>query len=115
MDSFDGTRPAADSPPARATSRRRRHRTRRGPKDPWNLRFASIGAHIPAAVVADCPTLLVVAVEDMCWQLAMDSWRAAKPGRRHRRAYTAWQAQYQQLQDKRARLQALVDEALTAG
>ena len=84
-------------------------------KDAWNLCFESIGSRIPTAVVADSPTLMVAAVEDMCWQVARDSWRAARPSRWRRRAYRTWMAQYASLADKRDRLRRMVDEALAVG
>jgi hypothetical protein len=84
------------------------------PKDAWNLRFESVGMRIPASLVANSPTLLVVAVEDVCWQVARDDWRAGEPSRWHRRAHAAWQEQYQQLEAKRDRLRDLVEEALVA-
>ncbi len=111
MDSPANRRPVTGNPPVHSPSHRRR-RTRQEPKNPWNLRFDSLGTHIPATVVADSPTLLVVAIEDVCWRLAMDNWRAQRPPRWHRTAHRAWQARYQQLDDKRERLQALADEAL---
>jgi hypothetical protein len=84
-------------------------------RDAWNLCFESIGSRIPTALVADSPTLMVAAVEDMCWQVARDTWRAARPSRLRRRAYRAWMAQYASLAEKRDRLRRMVDEALAVG
>jgi hypothetical protein len=102
--------------------------TRRGPRlwrrrgeaalardgDRWNLRFESVGVHIPAALVADSPTLLMVAIEDVCWQVAMQQCRSTRPHRWHRRAYAAWAAQRERLEQKRERLRLLIDEQLLA-
>jgi len=100
------------------TGRRPRARGRRRGRratDSWNLRFESLGARIPAAFVGQSATLMVVAVEDVCWQLAMDSWRSARPRRWRRRSYATWRAQVLRLEDKRERLRSLVDEALLTG
>lgn len=94
-------------------ARRRAERDRR--RDGWNMRFESIGTKIPTALVADSPTLMVAAVEDVCWQVARDAWRAARPSRLRRRAYRAWMAQYASLAEKRDRLRRMVDEALAIG
>jgi hypothetical protein len=94
-------------------ARRRAEKARR--RDGWNMRFESIGTRIPTALVADSPTLMVAAVEDMCWQVARDAWRAARPSRLRRRAYRAWTAQYSSLAEKRDRVRRMVDEALAVG
>ncbi len=65
---------------------------------------------VPTAMVADSPTLLVVAIEDVCWQVAMQQCRSSRPHRWHRRAYAAWAAQRERLEQKRDRLRLLIDE-----
>ena len=121
MDGIDGVEGIEGASSERGTARRHGWRARRRAdaaarrRDAWNLCFESIGSRIPTAVVADSPTLMVAAVEDMCWQVARDSWRAARPSRWRRRAYRAWVAQYASLADKRDRLRRMVDEALAVG
>jgi hypothetical protein len=94
--------------------RRPNRRSRRAAKarEGWNLRFESAGTAVPAALVQDSPTLLVAAIEDVCWQVAAESWRARRPHRWHRRAYDAWRAQSAWLDAKRERLASMVDDAL---
>jgi hypothetical protein len=79
-----------------------------------NLDFESIGARIPAGLVAASPTLMMVAAEDVCWRVARDALRAARPSRLRRRAYASWHAKMRGLDDKRERLRVLVDESLAA-
>jgi hypothetical protein len=108
------TRQAGNSRPERVPAARPRRAARRRPSDVWNLRFESVDARIPAAAVAQSPTLLVVAVEDICWRVAMDQCKAGRPHRWRRHAYAAWVAQARRLEDKRDRLRDLVDGELLA-
>ena len=93
-----------------------RRALRRGARrrEAWNLRFESIGARIPAAMVVKSPTLLRAAVEEVCWQVAMDSWLAARPRRWRRRAYAAWAAQLKELDRRREQLRQLVEAEVLA-
>jgi hypothetical protein len=109
-----GTRQSHNANPERVPASRSRRAVKRLPTDAWNLRFESVDAHIPAAAVARSPTLLMVAVEDVCWQVAMDTCRADRPRRWHRHAYAAWTAQARRLEDKRDRLRDLVNDELLA-
>jgi hypothetical protein len=88
--------------------------TRRVPREAWNMRFESIGARIPAAMVVKSPTLLRAAVEEVCWQVAMDSWLATRPRRWRRRAYCAWAAQLKELERRREQLRQLVEAEVLA-
>jgi hypothetical protein len=107
----DEIRPAVASKPGRARLRPRA--AARTPENTvWNLDFESVGTRIPAGVVAKSPTLLMVAIEDVCWRVAMDTLRAAQPSRLRRRAYAAWHAKVRSLDEKRERLRSLVDETL---
>ncbi len=94
------------------TGRPARRRGRRANRDVWNLRFESIGARIPAAMVAKSPTLLRAAVEEVCWRVAMDAWLAARPRRWKLRAYAAWSAQRAELERIREQLRRLVEAEL---
>lgn len=91
---------------------RRSKRTARTDES-WNLRFEAAGTSVPAGLVKDSPTLLVAAVEDVCWRVAADGWIARRPHRWNRRAYAAWRAQSDWLEQKRERLTAMIDDALT--
>lgn len=88
--------------------------TRQARREGWNLRFESIGARIPAAMVVKSPTLLRAAVEEVCWQVAMDSWLATRPRRWRRRAYAAWAAQLKELERRREQLRQLVEAEVLA-
>ncbi len=105
---------AGGTHPEQATPRRRRSRraARAAAERGWNLRFESAGTSVPAALVQDSPTLLVAAVEDVCWRVATEGWLARRPHRWHRHAYSAWRAQAQWLDQKRSRLAGIIDDAL---
>jgi predicted DCC family thiol-disulfide oxidoreductase YuxK len=82
---------------------------RRTRPEAWNLRFASIGARVPAAMVVESPALLRAAVEEVCWQVAVADRLAARPRRWRRRAYAAWAAQLRELEWRREQLRRLVE------
>lgn len=113
MEPPDEIRPAVASQPGRARTRPKAAPGMSGDEG-WNLDFEAAGTRIPAGVVAQSPTLMMVAIEDVCWRVAMDTLRAAQPSRWHRRAYTAWHAKVRCLDEKRERLRNLVDETLAA-
>ena len=111
MDWLDDTHPPLDEQPHRPRPARR---PRLAVPDVANLDFESVGARIPAALVAASPTLMMVAAEDICWRVSRDALRAARPSRLRRRAYAAWYAKMRSLDEKRERLRVLVDESLAA-
>ncbi len=111
MDS-DSSEPGRSSRRVAGAGRRARRRERKANRESWNLRFESINARIPAAMVAKSPTLLRAAVEEVCWRVAMDSWMAARPRRWRRRAYAAWSAQRAELEKIREHLRRLVEDEL---
>ncbi|MBS2965499.1 hypothetical protein KGA66_20790 [Actinocrinis puniceicyclus] len=80
----------------------------------WNLRFASTGARVPAAMVVESAALLRAAVEEVCWQVAVDEWLSARPRRWRRRAYAAWAAQLKDLERRREQLRRLVEAEVLA-
>ncbi len=92
--------------------RRERRRVQRDLRESWNLRFETLGTRIPAVLVAKSPTLIRAAAEEVCWRLAMDAWRAARPHRWRRRAYAAWAAQKAELERRREQLRRLVEAEL---
>jgi hypothetical protein len=93
---------------------KQRRRARRRQRETWNLRFESVGTRIPATVVSTSPTLMMAAVEEVCWQVSMAAWLAARPRRWRRRAYAAWAGQLAQLDSVREQLRTLVDAELLA-
>jgi hypothetical protein len=107
------TRRSIDSA-ARAAGRRQRRAARQERREAWNLSFESFGTRIPSSVVEKSPTLLMAAVEEVCWRVSMDSWLAARPRRWRRRAYAAWAAQLADLEEARRRLRSLVEAELLA-
>ena len=109
--------PAARVEPARRSARLRSRwrRARSEPEEDWNLRFDLLGAYIPAGRVADSPTLLVIAAEDVCWRVALDTLRAARPALWRRRARAQWRAQRRGLEQKRQRLRLLAEQTLAEG
>jgi hypothetical protein len=112
--SRDSTSRISGANPERIVRPRLRRSARRSVGESWNLRFESADTRVPAAIVGQCPSLLVAAVEDVCWRVAMDACRAARPVRWRRRAYAAWAAQLRGLEEKRERLRSLVEEELLA-
>lgn len=105
---------ASGANPERVVRPRRRRLARHADGEAWNLHFESTDTHVPTALVQQSPTLLVVAVEDVCWRVAMDTCRASRPARWRRRAYAAWTEQLRGLEAKRERLHSLIDEELLA-
>ena len=80
----------------------------------FNLAFDSAATSVPVAIVQDSPTLLVAAVEDLCWRLAVQDWSAREPQRSDKDGHAAWQSEARRFNDKRARIQKMVDDALMA-
>jgi hypothetical protein len=77
-----------------------------------NLLFGSMAANVPTAFVRDSPTLMVAALEDLCWRLALIDWSNREPPRKDRARHRAWQAETARLEDKREGIRAMVDEAV---
>ncbi|HTJ71106.1 MAG TPA: hypothetical protein VL551_26415 [Actinospica sp.] len=95
--------------PVRAPKRSGRHAAR-----DLNLSFDSAAASVPLALVADSPTLLVAAVEDLVWRLDVLDWTKRRPSRSDREAHAAWLAEARRFNEKGARIQEMVTEALMA-
>lgn len=77
-----------------------------------NLGLESCGLQVPMGLAAKSPTLLVVAVEDLCWRLAMDAWRARRPRPWQLRRRAAWRAERTVLKAKQQRLSAMANQEL---
>jgi hypothetical protein len=89
-------------------------RTRPDSTELWNLAFASVDTCVPVAQVQDRPALMMAAVEDLCWQFTLGSWKARRPARGNRAAHAAWVAELQPLLDTSHRLRHLVQEQVAA-
>jgi hypothetical protein len=77
-----------------------------------NLWFASSAANVPVSILKDSPGLMVAAVEDLCWRLALLDWTEHEPPRYDRARHHAWKDESTRLEDKRNRVRSMVDEAL---
>jgi hypothetical protein len=99
-----------------ARGRAAKTQRRRGPFAPaaWNLSFTSSATNVPFAIVQDSPTLMVAAVEELCWRMAVQDWAEREPPRRDRRRYAAWRSEARCHHEKRERIRAMVDEAVQA-
>jgi len=94
----------------RTPQRSRKSKARAG----FNLSFDSAATSVPVGIVEDSPTLLIAAVEDLCWRLAVQDWSTREPQRSDKVGHAAWQSEARHFNDKRARIQEMVDEALMA-
>jgi hypothetical protein len=99
-----------------AQGRAAKTQRRRGPgaRAAWNLVFTSSATNVPVAIVKDSPTLMVAAVEELCWRMAVQDWAEREPPRRDRRRYAAWRSEARRHHEKRERIQAMVVEAVRA-
>ena len=88
-------------------ARRRRLRRETASEASWNLRMVSAGTVIPVGLVKDSPTLLVLAVEDACWQFSCADHARRRPPWYDRRARQLWNAEHAILDAKRLRLQEM--------
>ncbi|HET9170730.1 MAG TPA: hypothetical protein VFN97_14935 [Actinospica sp.] len=79
-----------------------------------DLLISSADIRVPALIVRDSPTLMVAAVEDLCWRLALVDSDRRRPRRWRRSALAAWRAERRLIEDKRARIRSMVDESVHA-
>jgi hypothetical protein len=87
-------------------------RRRRKAAEAANLRLVSAGTAIPIKLAAGSPTLMMLAVEDLCWQLGAGEHAARRPATWHRAARAAWDQEAKRWEAKRARLAAMSNEAI---
>jgi len=66
-----------------------------------NLSFDSAATSVPVGIVEGSPTLLVVAVEDLCWRLAVQDWCSREPQLSDKDGHAAWQSEARHFNDKR--------------
>jgi hypothetical protein len=112
MGTPDTTRPerSTHAPLVRFPSRKRRRES--AAIASRNLVLISAGTGVPALQAAESPTLLMLAVEDLCWQLAVAESETRRPAVWHRAARAAWAHEQARLSDKRKRLAAMAREAI---
>jgi hypothetical protein len=77
-----------------------------------NLRLVSAGTGVPAKLAAESPTLMVLAVEDLCWQLGVAELEGRRPHFWRRAEHAAWAEEQARWEAKRVRLAAMAHEAI---
>jgi hypothetical protein len=70
----------------------------------------STGTDVAARFLAESPSVVALAVEDLCWQAATDDWKRRRPHRWQSRAREDWLAEGESLAAKADRLRELADE-----
>ena len=105
-------RPGPERKPQEPSSRDQRGPTRPAAPKEWNLHLESAGTDIPAGFLAGSPSTAVLAVEDVCWEAAVEDWKHRRPRRWRVRARTAWEAEGLWLAAKADHLRHLADEVL---
>lgn len=95
-------KPAADG--------QQRHRAQHPAKPTWNLRLESVGSNVASRFLTESPSVVVLAVEDLCWQAATEDWRHRRPHWWRRKSLAAWRAEGARLDAKAARLRELADD-----
>jgi hypothetical protein len=82
-----------------------------GPR-PWNLRLESVGTNLPVGLLDASPSAAVLAVEDVCWEAAVEDWKRRRPPRWRIRSRAAWEAEGASLAAKADHLRNLAGEVL---
>jgi hypothetical protein len=77
-----------------------------------NLMLDSVRGGIPLRLVDDNPALLTLAVEDLCWRVAVDDHAKRRPARFRRAAYAAWREEQVRWEQKQGRLAEMAAEAI---
>jgi Ser/Thr protein kinase RdoA (MazF antagonist) len=70
----------------------------------------SIGMCVPTSEL-DRHDMTELAIEDLCWCIAMAAWVDGRPTRRRRRARAQWRAEGEQLRARRQELAKMAGEA----
>lgn len=78
----------------------------------WSLYIKAADARVPADVVARSPMLLQLAVEDLCWQAATESWAARRPRPWRAGERTRWREEGDRLREKAHRVAVATAELL---
>jgi hypothetical protein len=87
-----------------------RHRAQHPGKPAWNLRLESVGSNVAGRFLTESPSMVVLAVEDLCWEAATEDWKHRRPHWWRRGALATWRAEGARLDAKAARLRALADD-----
>lgn len=91
---------------------RRRRPSARVFRRSGNLGLESCGVQVPIGLAAESSMLQVVIVEDLCWRLAMNAWRARRPRPWQLRRRAAWRAERAVLTAEEQRLRAMANQEL---
>ncbi|MEY9857764.1 hypothetical protein ABH935_003377 [Catenulispora sp. GAS73] len=91
---------------------RRRRPSARTFRRSGNLGLESCGLQVPVGLAAKSPTLLAVAVEDLCWRLEMDAWRSRRPRPWQLRRRAAWRAERTAFTAREQGLRAVANQEL---
>jgi hypothetical protein len=75
------------------------------------VRLQSAGTSLPVGFL-DSPSVAMLAVEDLCWEAALEDWRHRRPSRWRLRARVVWEAEGARLGAKADRLRDLATEVL---
>jgi hypothetical protein len=103
--------PSVRRAPWRLPTRRRREQAA---ADARNLSLLSAGTGVPLGLVEHNAALLHLAVEDLCWRLAVDDLHRRRPCRGDGVAQNAWHVEQARLEARRLRLVQLTAEAVSA-
>lgn len=93
-----------------AGSTQQHHHLQHAAQQSWNLHLESVGSNVAGRFLTESPSVMVLAVEDLCWQAATEDWKHRRPHWWQPRARTAWIAEGAQLDAKAARLRQLADD-----
>jgi hypothetical protein len=75
------------------------------------VRLESAGTNLPLRFL-NSPSAAVLAVEDLCWEAAVEDWKHRRPSRWRLRARADWEAEGELLAAKADRLRHLAVEIL---
>jgi hypothetical protein len=78
----------------------------------WNLRLESVGSNLPVGLLDGSPSVAVLAVEDLCWEAAVEDWKRRRPPRWRIRSRAAWEAEGAWLAARSDHLKRLAAEVL---
>jgi hypothetical protein len=76
------------------------------------MHLKSAGTNLPVGFLEDSPSALVLAVEDVCWEAAVEDWEHRRPSRWRFQARAAWEAEGAVLVAKADHLRRLAGEVL---